>query len=152
MLRHIQTSCYSPLSADHGKHIVPIAITMLTASMTHTSGLVSTSRNSVNRNVFQKSLAPMALRQRSTSTIHAEANNTGGSRGGSITNSGKTAQPDSYEVCKAATTRYARSSVLAATARLQPADMCLMLADCSHDSCCQPWYSLYVVICMRISA
>lgn len=44
----------------------------------------------------------MALRQRSTSTIHAEATNTGGSNGGSITNSGKTAQPDSYEVRKAA--------------------------------------------------
>ncbi len=74
-------------------------MTMLTASMTRTSGLVSTSRNSVNRNVFQKSLVPIALRQRSTSTIHAEANNTGGPKGGSITNSGKTAQPDSYEVC-----------------------------------------------------
>ena len=151
MLRHIQTSCYSPLSADHGKHIVPIAITMLTASMTHTSGLVSTSRNSVNRNIFQKSLAPMALRQRSTSTIHAEANNTGGSKGGSITNSGKThtryarLQPPDTQGCIC-------SSVLTATARLQPPDTCLMLADCSHDSCCHPWNSLYVVICMRISA
>ncbi|DBA78742.1 TPA: hypothetical protein ACH3X1_008651 [Trebouxia sp. C0004] len=70
---------------------------MQTASWTRTTGLVSISRISVNRNVFQKSLAPAALRQRSTSTINAEANNTGASKGGSITNSGKTAQPDSYQ-------------------------------------------------------
>ncbi len=66
--------------------------------MMRTSGLVATSRQTVNRNVFQKSPAPVALRQRNTNTVRAEANNTGGSKGGSITNSGKTEQPDSYEV------------------------------------------------------
>ncbi len=63
-----------------------------------TSGLVSTSRHIVNRSSFQKSPAPVALRQRNMSTVRAEANNTGGSKGGSITNSGNTEQPDSYEV------------------------------------------------------
>ncbi len=63
-----------------------------------TSGLVSTSRHVVNRSSFKKNPAPVALRQRNTSTVRAEANNTGGSKGGSITNSGKTEQPDSYEV------------------------------------------------------
>jgi len=99
LLRHNQISRCSLLSVDQSKQID--LTTMQTASMTRTSGLVSISRNSVNRNVFQKSLAPVALRQRSMSTVRADANNTGGSKGGSITNSGKTAQPDSYEVCKA---------------------------------------------------
>ncbi|DBA76268.1 hypothetical protein WJX77_003430 [Trebouxia sp. C0004] len=70
---------------------------MQTSSIMRTSGLVSTSRHTVNRNLFQKSPAPVALRQRNTSTVRAEANNTGGSKGGSITNSGKTEKPDSYE-------------------------------------------------------
>ena len=144
MLRHVQTSCYSPLSAGYGKHIVLTAITMLTARMTLTSGLVSTSRNSVNCNVFQKSLAPMALRQRSTSKIHAEATNTGGSKGGSITNSGKTAQPDSYEVCKAACVHV--------TCSIVPQQGCSIVATTRVANHGQPRYYLCMVMCMRISA
>lgn len=75
-----------------------IASTMQASSVMRSSGLVSTSRHIVNRSSFQKSPAPVALRQHNTSIIRAEANNTGGSKGGSITNSGKTEQPDSYEV------------------------------------------------------
>ena len=71
---------------------------MQTSSVMRTSGVASTSRHTVNRSPFQKSPAPVALRQRNLSTVRAEANNTGGSKGGSITNSGKTEQPDSYEV------------------------------------------------------
>ena len=71
---------------------------MQTSSVMRTSGLVSTGRHIVNRSSFQKSPATNALRHRNMSTVRAEANNTGGSKGGSITNSGKTEQPDSYEV------------------------------------------------------
>jgi len=71
---------------------------MQTSSVMRTSGLASTSRHTVNRSSFQKSPAPYSLRQRNTTTVRAEANNTGGSKGGSITNSGKTEKPDSYEV------------------------------------------------------
>ena len=67
---------------------------MQAASMLRTPGLVSSSRYSVSRAVFQKSSAPLVLRQRYSTTTRAEADNTGGS----ITNSGKTSKPDSYQV------------------------------------------------------
>lgn len=69
---------------------------MQTASLMRTSGLVSTSQHSIHRTPVQKILAPTAvtLRQRGFRTIRAEADKPGDS----ITNSGKTDRPDSYEV------------------------------------------------------
>ena len=68
---------------------------MQTASLMRTSGLVSTSQHSIHRTPVQKILAPTAvtLRQRGFK-IRAEADKSGDS----ITNSGKTDRPDSYEV------------------------------------------------------
>ena len=66
---------------------------MQTINMTPSTGLTSSTRHSVNRTVFQgRALAP--LRQRTVRTVRAENENAGGS----ITNSGKTKNPDSYEV------------------------------------------------------
>ena len=71
---------------------------MQTTSMLRSSRLASTGQVAVNRNVFQKSSVPTAMPRRSIKIVRAEANNTGGDKGGSITNSGKTEQPDSFEV------------------------------------------------------
>jgi len=99
LLEHHQLHHYPPLSVDTSRlQSASIATLMQTSSVMRTSGLASTSRHTVNRSPFQKSPAPFALRQRNPSTVRAEANNTGGSKGGSITNSGKTEKPDSYEV------------------------------------------------------
>lgn len=75
-----------------------VTISMQTTSMLRSSRLASTGQVAINRNVFQKSSVPTAMPRRSIKVVRAEANNTGGDKGGSITNSGKTEQPDSFEV------------------------------------------------------
>ncbi|KAL3161063.1 hypothetical protein ABBQ38_009446 [Trebouxia sp. C0009 RCD-2024] len=68
---------------------------MQTASMLHTTALVSPSRQCSNHTCFQARLAPATLRQRRATLIRAEADNR------SITNSGQTKGKDSYEKIEA---------------------------------------------------